>query len=63
MLHTADRVLVTRRGLDELEQEIQHPDFLRCHRSFLVNMNYIPIGWIKTRSAYTAVHRYPSVQR
>lgn len=41
MLHTADRVLVTRRGLDELEQEIRHPDFLRCHRSFLVNMNHI----------------------
>lgn len=40
-LHTENGVLTTRRGLDELEQEIAHEDFLRCHRSFLVNMNYI----------------------
>ncbi len=41
MLYAEDRVLVTRRGLDELEQEIHNPDFLRCHRSFLVNMNHV----------------------
>ena len=41
MLHTQDRVLVTRRGLDELEREIGHQDFIRCHRSFLVNMNHV----------------------
>lgn len=41
MLYTDDRTLVTRRGLDELEKEIDHPDFLRCHRSFLVNMNHV----------------------
>jgi len=41
MLHTADQVLVIRRGLDDLEKEISHPDFIRCHRSFLVNMNHI----------------------
>ena len=41
MIHLDDRVLLTRRSLDELEQEIGHPDFLRCHRSFLVNMNNV----------------------
>lgn len=44
-LHTRDEVLPLRRGLDELEQEIGHDDFLRCHRSFLVNMNYI--RWVE----------------
>lgn len=50
-LHTADRggVLTTRRGLDELEQEIRHPDFIRCHRSFLVNMNHV--RWLE-RNAF-----------
>ena len=48
MLHTADRVLVVRRGLDELEKGIGHPDFLRCHRSFLVNMNHI--HWLDKNS-------------
>ena len=41
MLYTDDRTLVTRRGLDDLEKEIDNPDFLRCHRSFLVNMNHV----------------------
>ena len=41
VIHTIDRVLTTRRVLDELEREIGHTDFLRCHRSFLVNMNHI----------------------
>ena len=47
-LHTEDGVLATRRGLEELEQEIAHSDFLRCHRSFLVNMNCIK--WIEKNS-------------
>ena len=40
-IHTTRQVLVTRRGLDALESELDSRDFLRCHRSFLVNMNYI----------------------
>ena len=40
-LHAGEQVVVARRGLDELETEIGSADFLRCHRSFLVNMNYI----------------------
>lgn len=34
-------LLVTRRGLDELEGAVNSRDFLRCHRSYLVNMNHI----------------------
>lgn len=37
----SNRVITARRGLDELEKEIDHPDFLRCHRSFLVNLNFV----------------------
>lgn len=40
-IHTTQSVLVVRRGLDDLEISIQSPDFLRCHRSFLLNMNYV----------------------
>lgn len=40
-IHTTQAVLVVRRGLDDLEISIQSPDFLRCHRSFLLNMNYV----------------------
>ena len=37
-IHTDKDVIVTRRGLDELESLIGSDDFLRCHRSYLVNM-------------------------
>lgn len=40
-IHTEKEVLTTRRGLDSLEEEINSEDFLRCHRSFLVNLNYV----------------------
>lgn len=40
-IHTSRRTLVVRRGLDDLESAIDSRDFLRCHRSFLVNMNQI----------------------
>ena len=41
-IHLAqNRELVTYQGLDKLEAAIDDPDFLRCHRSVLVNMNYI----------------------
>ena len=40
-IHTLRQTVVTRRGLDELEAVINSGDFLRCHRSFLVNMNHI----------------------
>lgn len=40
-VHTLRGELVTRRGLDELETAIDSRDFLRCHRSFLVNLNHV----------------------
>lgn len=39
-IHTDGQTVVTRRKMDELEAEIASEDFLRCHRSFLVNMNH-----------------------
>lgn len=39
-IFTEDDTVVTRRGMDELENEIASEDFLRCHRSFLINMNH-----------------------
>ena len=40
-IHTLDKTVVTRRGLDDLEEAIGSGDFLRCHRSYLVNMNHV----------------------
>lgn len=38
---TGDRIIKTPRGMNALEEEIDCADFLRCHRSFLVNMRRI----------------------
>lgn len=40
-IHTLRGVVVTRRGLDDLESAIDSQDFLRCHRSYLVNLNHV----------------------
>lgn len=40
-IHTPRGVVVARRGLDDLESAIDSRDFLRCHRSFLVNLNHV----------------------
>lgn len=40
-IHTTQQVIQTSRGMNALEEEIASPDFLRCHRSFLVNQHYI----------------------
>lgn len=41
LTYTVKGCIPTRRSLDDLEKEIDSPDFLRCHRSFLVNMQHI----------------------
>lgn len=42
VLHLKDGVKQTRKGLQELEQEIgDGGSFLRCHRSYLVNLDYV----------------------
>ena len=40
-IHTPRGMVITRRGLDDLEAAIDSRDFLRCHRSFLVNLNHV----------------------
>lgn len=40
-VHTAGGVICTNRGLDSLEQEIAEARFLRCHRSYLVNLEHV----------------------
>lgn len=40
-IHLCRGVVVARRGLDDLESAIDSRDFLRCHRSFLVNLNHV----------------------
>lgn len=44
--HTArislhEKTIYTRRGMAELEEEIGNVNFLRCHRSFLVNLAHV----------------------
>jgi len=44
--HTAcislrEKTICTRRGMAELEEEIDSPSFLRCHRGFLVNLAHV----------------------
>ena len=40
-IHTSRGVVIARRGLDDLESAIESQDFLRCHRSYLVNLNHV----------------------
>lgn len=40
-IHTKERLIQTSRGMNALEKEIDSPDFLRCHRSFLVNQHHV----------------------
>ena len=42
-LHTAERIMVTSQSarLDALERQLPSPPFLRCHRSYLVNLDYV----------------------
>ena len=40
-IHTGARDVVVRRGMDDLAAAIGSEDFLRCHRSYLVNLNYV----------------------
>ena len=40
-IHTIRGSITARRGLDDLEAAINSRDFLRCHRSYLVNLNHV----------------------
>jgi len=41
VIHLTNGVKRTRKGLQELENEIGDSGFLRCHRSFLVNLEHV----------------------
>lgn len=41
MIHLADETVETYLSLDDMEQQLTLPSFLRCHRSFIVNMDFI----------------------
>lgn len=42
LIHCCDGELYkTNEKLDDMEKRIDNPDFLRCHKSYLVNMRYI----------------------
>jgi two-component system response regulator LytT len=40
-IHTADNVYPSKLTLQELEEKLSPFDFFRCHRGYLVNLNYI----------------------
>ena len=41
VLHLTNGIKRTRKGLNELEAEIGDGSFLRCHRSYLVNLDHV----------------------
>ena len=41
ILHTREQELAVWRSLDELEEEMSDERFLRCHRSYLVNLEHV----------------------
>ena len=41
IVHTRIQELTVWRSLDELEETMDDPRFLRCHRSYLVNLDYV----------------------
>lgn len=43
MIHTGQGIVQTYCSLADLERELPSPPFLRCHRSYLINMKYVDI--------------------
>ena len=41
LFHMANNTVQSRIPLDEVEERLGGPPFLRCHRSFIVNMSYV----------------------
>lgn len=40
-IHTADRLYITKSSLEKLEHELEKYNFFRCHKSYLINIEYI----------------------
>lgn len=41
LIHTTEGIITSYLKLDEVEMKLKDKRFLRCHKSFLINMNYI----------------------
>jgi DNA-binding LytR/AlgR family response regulator len=41
VIHMKDETLTVYQTMNELEAKLAFPSFLRCHRSFIVNMDYV----------------------
>ena len=41
IIHTLDEAIRTYATIDEVEKQLKLPSFLRCHRSYIVNMDFI----------------------
>ena len=41
LLHLQNETITTYMKIDELEKMLTSPSFLRCHRSYIVNMDYV----------------------
>ena len=40
-IHTVDSTYYTQGSLDKIEQDFEKYNFYRCHKSYLINMEYI----------------------
>ncbi|MGL4913582.1 MAG: LytR/AlgR family response regulator transcription factor [Romboutsia sp.] len=40
-IHTVDREYEVKMSMDKIEKELEKYNFYRCHKSFLINVNYI----------------------
>lgn len=69
LFHTAERTYSIYRKLDEIERQLDGFDFVRIHRSFLVNMRYIRrissyVCYLKTGEQISVPKpRYPDVKK
>ena len=69
LFHMTDRIYSIYRKLDEIEGQLEGLDFVRVHRSFLVNMRYIRrissyVCYLKTGEQISVPKpRYPQVKQ
>lgn len=40
-IHTENKIYETKMTMDKIEKELKNHNFYRCHKSFLVNINYV----------------------
>ncbi len=52
-IHTKSEVIKTYQTLNELEGELRERDFVRSHRSFIINIHYIKSFSLYAKNSYT----------